>query len=95
MTDPKPSPAKRNCDVQPSLVPAPCSAAPRDQQWIQEMCELVKNKMPEGYSFVVFGFPTCSSDRCYYASNAKRDSAVAALKEWLKHAEKDYLKHEK
>ena len=29
MTDSKPSPAKRNCDVQPSLVPAPCSASGR------------------------------------------------------------------
>lgn len=84
-------------DSQPPK-PAPVRAllgGPRDQQWIQEMCELVKNKMPENYSFVVFGFPITGSDRCYYASNATRDSAVAALKEWLKHAEKDYLKHVK
>ncbi len=56
--------------------------------WIQEMCELVKNKMPEGYSFVVFGFPNCGSDRCYYASNATRESTVEALKAWIKHADR-------
>ncbi len=76
------------------LSPAPGSAAvSRDQQWIQEMCELVKNKMPENYSFVVFGFPTVESGRCYYASNATRESAITALKEWIKHAETDFLKH--
>ncbi len=67
---------------------------PKDQQWIQEACELVENKMPEGYSFIVFAFPHSAEDRGYYASNATRDSAIAALKEWLKHAETDYLKHE-
>lgn len=69
------------------------SDAPRDQQWIQEMCELVKNKMPDGYTFVVFGFSTTGKDRCYYASNATRESAVAALKQWIEHAETDYLTH--
>ncbi len=67
---------------------------PRDQQWMQEMCELVKNKLPDNYAFVVFGFPTAGPDRCYYASNATRESAVAALKHWLKHSEQNYLKHE-
>ncbi len=70
-------------------------SAATDRQWIQEMCELVEHKLPENYSFVVFGFPHLASDRCYYASNATRESAIAALKEWLKHAEKDYLTHQK
>jgi hypothetical protein len=69
------------------------SGRPKDQQWLQECCELVKNKMPEDYSFVVFGFPTSGNNRCYYGSNARREDAIAALKEWLKHAEKDYLRH--
>lgn len=67
----------------------------RDQQWLQDCCELVKNKMPDGYSFVVFGFPSKEGGRCYYASSAKRESVVAALKVWLEHAESDYLKHVK
>ena len=69
------------------------SGTPRDKQWLQDCCEIVKAKMPDNYSFVVFGFPTRGSDRCFYASNATRESAVAALKAWLKHAEADYLKH--
>ena len=68
---------------------------PRDKQWLQDCCELVKAKMPDNYSFVVFGFPTSGTDRCFYASNATRESAVAALKEWIKHSETDYLKHVK
>lgn len=60
---------------------------PHDKQWLQECCELVKNKMPENYSFVVFAFPTHGSDRVYYAANATRESAVSALKRWLKYAD--------
>lgn len=71
--------------------------SPRDKQWLQECAELVKNKMPENYLFVVFGFPISGSDRCFYASNATRESAIEALKEWIRHAEQDgnYLKHVK
>lgn len=71
------------------------SGAPRDKQWLQECCELVRNKMPEDYSFVVFGFPTKENGRCFYASNATRESVIEALKLWLKHAETNYLEHEK
>jgi len=67
---------------------------PKDQLWLEEMCDLVKNKMPENYRFVVFGFPTSGTDRCYYASNATRESAVAALTEWIEHTKKSWMKHE-
>jgi len=67
--------------------------APRNQQWVQEMCELVKNKMPEGYCFVVFGFPVDRDGRCYYASDATRESAINALRIWLAHADGQFLKH--
>lgn len=60
---------------------------PRDKQWLEEMCQLVRNKMPGNYSFVVFGFPNSGTDRCYYASNTTRDSAIEALKQWIAHAE--------
>ncbi len=65
----------------------------RDQQWIQEMSELVKNKLPEGYGFIVFGFPFNLKGRLYYSSNGRREDAITALKEWIKHAETDFLKH--
>jgi|KBSSwiStaDraftv2_1062776.scaffolds.fasta_scaffold165040_6 hypothetical protein len=70
---------------------------PKDQQWIQEMCELVQNKLPENYTFVVFAFPTGESDRMYYASNSTRESAIAALKEWITYQEKtksNWMKHD-
>lgn len=72
------------------------TGTPRDKQWLQECCELVRNKMPENYSFVIFGFPTRGSDRIYYASSAERDSVRIALKEWLLHQNKvdDWMKHD-
>ncbi len=69
------------------------SGTPRDKQWLHECCELVKNKMPDNYSFVVFGFPTTGADRCFYASNATRESVVAALKEWIKHSDATFGEH--
>jgi hypothetical protein len=70
---------------------------PKDQQWLQEMCELVENKLPEGYSFVVFAFPTSKTDRMYYASNSVRESTLVALKEWIAYQEKtkdNWMKHD-
>lgn len=70
--------------------------SPRDQQWLQEVCELVKNKMPESHHFVVFAFPFQGTDRCYYASNAERKSVIEALKEWIDYQERvdAWMKHD-
>lgn len=69
---------------------------PKDQQWLQDMCELVKNKMPETHAFVVFAFPVKGTDRCYYASNAARKDAIAALREYLAYQERvdNWMKHD-
>ena len=56
----------------------------KDKQFLVECADLVEQKMPEGYAFVVFAFPTVESGRCLYVSNAERESAIGALKEWLK-----------
>jgi len=81
-----------------TLAPVACSAPtkPRDQQWLQEICELVKNKMPASHTFVVFAFPIGGTDRCYYASNAERESSIAALKEWIACQQKvdSWMKHD-
>lgn len=63
-------------------IASPAPSSPRDQQWLQECAELVKNKMPESHCFVVFAFPHSGSDRCYYISNAQRASAIEALRQW-------------
>lgn len=69
--------------------------SPRDKQWLQECCELVKNKMPENYTFVVFAFPISGSDRVFYASSAERESARSALKQWLQYQDNidNWMKH--
>lgn len=68
---------------------------PRDKQWLQECCELVQNKLPENYTFVVFAFPVVGTNRVYYASNARRTDIIIALKEWIKHAESEPQNHGK
>jgi hypothetical protein len=62
---------------------------PQDRIWLQEACDLVKNKFPENYSFLVFAFPKEGDGRTFYASNATRESAIEALKVWLKYAEEE------
>lgn len=69
---------------------------PRDKQWLQECCDLVEAKMPENYAFVVFAFPTRGgSARLFYASNGDRADIIAALKEWIAHAESEPADHGK
>lgn len=89
------NPLNHNPD-QPSAASGCSAYRPKDQQWLQEMCELVKNKIPDTHTFVVFAFPVHTTDRMYYASNATRESAVAALKEWLDYAAKvdKWMKHD-
>jgi len=69
------------------------TGTPRDKQWLIECAELVKHKMPDNYSFVVFGFPNAKTDRCFYISNATRETAVEALKKWIKNSEATFGKH--
>ena len=84
----------RQTTLEPLATSAP--AAPKDQQWLQDACELVKNRMPESHTFVIFAFPHKGSDRCYYASNATRDSSRVALRQWLDYQDKvdNWMKHD-
>jgi hypothetical protein len=58
-------------------------STPHDKQWLQDMCEIVKQKTPEGYGFIVFAFPYVSGERMYYASSGQREDCIRALKSWL------------
>lgn len=68
---------------------------PMDKEYIRQIGKAVHDKLPDGYAFIVFAFPTMTKDaRCLYISNAQRDDAVAALKEWLlKVSPEEWLKH--
>lgn len=55
----------------------------KDKQFLVECADLVKQKMPEGYNFVVFAFPQKSGERMLYVSDATRESAIEALYQWL------------
>ena len=68
----------------------------KDKIWLQEMSELVKNKLPEGYGFIVFAFPF-DGGRMFYASNGQREDCIKALREWLAQVDGDgqnWLKHD-
>jgi hypothetical protein len=70
---------------------------PQDKQYLQEMCRVLDSKLPDNYGFIVLAFPFGESprNRMIYASNAKRQDAIAALKEWMIQcgAEEDWMKH--
>src|SRR5262245_11960616 len=64
--------------LEPHAMIDPKSESPRDKQYLQEAAELVRNKMPEGYGFIVFAFPFNAGGRIFYASNANRADAINA-----------------
>lgn len=66
-----------------------------DKQYLKDICDLVKPRLPDGYGFIVFAFPFETGGRMFYASNAQRDDAVKALREWLTHAEAGEFRHGK
>lgn len=69
---------------------------PKDQQWLQEACELVKQKFPETHGFVILAVPVSGTDRLYYASNVERGEAIEALKEWIAYQGRvdNWMKHD-
>ena len=51
---------------------------------LPEIAKDIKNKLPEGYGFIVFAFQFGDADdrRMMYISNANRDDALKALQEF-------------
>jgi hypothetical protein len=68
---------------------------PMDKEYLREMAKVVQGKMPDGFGFIVFAFEFGEDKRMYYTSNAKREDAINALKEWLISAsgEEEWMKH--
>lgn len=65
-----------------------------NKDYLNEMAKAVEARLPDNHGFIVFAFPF-DGGRMFYASNAKREDAVRALKEWLIQAsgEEEWLKH--
>jgi len=56
------------------------------QKQLNEMAARVDEFCPEGHCFIILAFPVgdVPEDRqLRYASNARRETAVACMKEWL------------
>lgn len=59
---------------------------PGDKQYLKDVADIVKNKMPEGYGFIVFAFPFRETGRMFYLSNGEREDCIPALEEWIRNA---------
>ena len=66
-----------------------------DKDYLRDIAKTVEAKLPDNYGFIVFAFPFQPGGRLVYTSNAERESAIAALKEWLIKCggEEDWMKH--
>jgi hypothetical protein len=65
----------------------PIEESPHDKQFLKDAADLVRNKIPPGYGFIVFAFPVNAPGRLFYISTGQRDGCIATLKEWIRHAE--------
>lgn len=68
--------------VRPAGDAAPREVSPED---MERLARLVDEFLPIGHGFIVFAFPMGDAEdgRLRYVSNAKREDAVACLKEWM------------
>lgn len=68
-----------------------------DRDYLQQMSKAVHDRLPDNWGFIVFAFEFGSREgrRMRYSSNARREDAIATLKEWLIKASgpADWLKH--
>lgn len=71
------------------------------KQRMRDICDRVKERLPEGYGFIVMvapfsdNLPMGHEGRLNYASNIQRKQAINMLKEWLikASAAEDWMKH--
>jgi hypothetical protein len=68
-----------------------------DREYLKDMARQLEARLPDGHGFILLAFPFGEGDgqRLFYISNAKREDAIAALKEWLITAsgEEEWMKH--
>lgn len=66
------------------------------KEHLKEIAEQVKNMLPKGSGFMLFAFDFGEDDsrRMQYISNAKREDAFAALREFMQKVnDENYGKH--
>lgn len=78
-----------------SIQPPNETGSPHDKQWVQDCCELITNKLPENYAFMFFAVPTpaAGTDRCFYASNARREDIIPLLEKWIAEKKANFGTH--
>lgn len=68
-----------------------------DKQYLREMADVLKAKLPDNHGFILLTFPFGDDpgQRYQYISNAVREDAINALKEFLLKAgaAEDWMKH--
>jgi hypothetical protein len=71
------------------------SAEIPDREYLRETARLIEARLPDNYGFICLAFPFGEGGRLFYTSNARREDAVAALKEWLIQAggEEEWMRH--
>lgn len=50
---------------------------------LRDICHAITERLPEGTGFIILAFPFNREGNIRYASNARREDAVAGMKEWL------------
>lgn len=65
-----------------------------DKEYLKITAKLVADRLPDQHGFILLTFPF-QGGRMSYTSNAKREDAIRALKEWLIQAsgEEEWMKH--
>ena len=72
----------------------------QDSEQLNAIAHAVDGMLPDNYGFILLAFPFTGTggpegDICRYVSNARREDAVNAIKEWLIHCghKDDWIKH--
>jgi hypothetical protein len=67
-----------------------------DKQYIRDMCDVLKSKLPDNHGFILLTFPFGGEPgRLTYAATGERKDCINAMKEFLirNDSAEDWMKH--
>jgi hypothetical protein len=68
-----------------------------DKEYLKETAKAIKAKLPDNFGFILLAFPFNNEgdNRLVYISDAKREDAIASMKEFLLKcgAAEDWMQH--